>query len=93
MQAQHTDKQLRELARRRVEFRRHLVVYIVTNSMLWIIWWAAGQGYMWPIWPMAGWGIGLIFHYLFEYRSAKFLSEEEEYRKLKERSEQHMAAP
>ena len=78
-----TDNQLHELARKRVEFRRHLVVYFVINAILWTIWFLTGQGYIWPIWPMAGWGIGVIFHYMFEYRSSPFLSEEEEYQKLK----------
>jgi hypothetical protein len=78
-----TDSQLRELARKRVEFRVHLVVYCVTNAALWTIWFFTGQGYLWPVWPMAGWGIGLAFHYMFEYHPASFLSEEEEYKKLK----------
>ena len=78
-----TDNQLHELARKRVEFRRHLVVYFVIISILWMIWFLTGAGYIWPIWPMAGWGIGVIFHYMFEYRSSSFLSEEEEYKKLK----------
>ncbi len=78
-----SDNQLHELARKRVEFRRHLVVYFVIISILWMIWFLTGAGYIWPIWPMAGWGIGVIFHYMFEYRSSSFLSEEEEYKKLK----------
>ena len=79
-----TDAQLRELARKRVDFRRHLVVYFVTNAVLWLIWLVTDQGYAWPVWPMAGWGIGVLFHYIFEYRSSSLLSEEEEYKKLKE---------
>jgi hypothetical protein len=78
-----TDTQLHELARKRVDFRTHLVVYCLTNAALWIIWFFTGQGYVWPVWPMVGWGIGLLFHYMFEYRSPRFLSEEEEYKKLK----------
>ena len=78
-----SENQLHELARKRVEFRRHLVVYFVIISILWMIWFLTGAGYIWPIWPMAGWGIGVIFHYLFEYRSSSFLSEEEEFKKLK----------
>jgi hypothetical protein len=38
---------------------------------------------------MAGWGIGVVFHYLFEYRSSRLLSEEEEYIKLKKQVEEH----
>lgn len=78
-----TDQQLHELARKRVEFRSHLIVYCVINAILWLIWFLTGQGYIWPIWPTAGWGVGLIFHYLFEYRSSRLLSEEEEFQKLK----------
>ena len=83
-----TDMQLRELARKRVAFRAHLITYGVINAAFWIIWFVTGQGYPWPIWPMAGWGIGVIFHYLFDYRPSRFLSEEEEYKKLKKESEE-----
>ena len=78
-----TDTQLHQLARKRVEFRTHLITYCVINGVLWILWWITGEGYPWPVWPMAGWGIGVLFHYLFDYRPSKFLSEEEEYQKLK----------
>lgn len=80
---QMTDTELRDLAKKRVDFRRHLLVYVVFNSSLWLIWWFTGHGYIWPIWPLVGWGVGLMFHYLFEYRPRKYFSEEEEYRKLK----------
>ncbi|HEU4633040.1 MAG TPA: 2TM domain-containing protein [Flavisolibacter sp.] len=78
-----SDKQLHELARRRVEFRTHLFVYVIVNAALWSIWFFTGSRYPWPVWPMAGWGIGLLFHYLFEYRQSSLFSEEEEFEKLK----------
>ena len=81
------DTQLRELARKRVEFRSHLIVYCVINAALWIIWFFTGKGYVWPIWPMAGWGGGLVFHYIFEYRTSRLLSEEEEYERIKKEFE------
>ena len=84
---QMTDTELRDLAKKRVDFRRHLMVYIVFNTSLWLIWWFTGHGYIWPIWPLVGWGVGLLFHYLFEYRPQRFLSEEEEFRKLKRNEE------
>jgi hypothetical protein len=77
------DNQLRELAKKRVDFRRHFAVFCIMNSALWLIWWFSGQGYVWPIWPLAGWGVGLLFHYPFEYRPSKFFSEEDEFKKLK----------
>lgn len=78
-----SDNQLHELARKRVDFRAHLVVYFVVITFLWLIWYFTGQGYPWPVWPMAGWGVGVVFHYLFDYRPSRYLSEEEEYQKLK----------
>ena len=82
-----SDAQLHELAHKRVEFRIHLIVYFIINTVLWIIWFVTSRAYPWPIWPMAGWGIGVLFHYLFDYRPARFLSEEEEYKKLKRKME------
>lgn len=56
----------REQAVRRLkakyEFKVHLIVYLVTNAMLVLIWFVSSMGYFWPIWPIAGWGIGLIMH-------------------------------
>lgn len=83
-----SDSQLHEIARKRVEFRAHLIVYCVVNGALWILWYVTGQGYPWPLWPLIGWGIGLTFHYLFEYRPSRLLSEEEEYQKLKKQVEE-----
>jgi len=87
------DSQLHELARKRVEFRSHLIVYCITNAAFWVIWFLTGSGYPWPIWPLVGWGIGLVFHYLFDYRPTKLLSEEEEYNKLKREIEQKQVLP
>jgi hypothetical protein len=82
------DTQLRELAHKRVEFRTHLVVYIVINTSLWIIWYATGGNYPWPVWPLVGWGIGLFSHYVFDYRSSRIFSEQEEYETLKKQMEE-----
>jgi hypothetical protein len=86
-----TENQLRELARKRVDFRRHLIVYFVVNAALWTIWYFTGDGYLWPIWPMVGWGVGVAFHYMFDYHSSTLLSEEEEFNRLKKHFEEHHA--
>ena len=45
----------------RRSFRRpELVPFIAVNLMLIVIWAATGAGYFWPIWPLLGWGLGLI---------------------------------
>jgi hypothetical protein len=82
-----TESQLKELAHKRVEFRTHLVVYLIINSALWLTWFITGGGYIWPVWPLVGWGVGLLFHYLFEYRTSKLFSEQEEFENLKRQFE------
>lgn len=44
------------------DFRNHVVVYLVINTMLVVIWAATGAGYFWPIWPLLGWGVGLLLN-------------------------------
>ena len=46
--------------RRRSQRRPDLVPFIAVNLLLIVIWAATGAGYFWPIWPLLGWGIGLI---------------------------------
>lgn len=43
-------------------FRNHAFVYCAVNTLLIVIWAASGAGYFWPIWAIAGWGIGLAAH-------------------------------
>ncbi len=66
---------IRRLGAKR-EFRLHLTVYLLVNTMLIIIWAAAGAGYFWPIWPIGGWAIGLAVH-AFAVYGQKPISEED----------------
>jgi len=64
-----SEEELYRLAKKRVEekkgFYTHLAVYICVNIGLVLIWaFAAGGGYPWFFWPLGGWGIGLLFHFL-----------------------------
>lgn len=43
-------------------FKIHLSVYVIVNALLVVIWAVTGTGYFWPIWPLAGWGIGVAIH-------------------------------
>ena len=47
-------------ARRRRRIPPHLVPYVAVNLLLIVIWAATGAGYFWPIWPILGWGLGLL---------------------------------
>lgn len=72
------DLAIRQLQERR-KFRTHLIVYVLVNSLLWLIWGilfaAGGPWFPWPVFPSVGWGIGLAFHASETYRAG--LSEEE----------------
>jgi|WetSurMetagenome_2_1015567.scaffolds.fasta_scaffold105839_1 hypothetical protein len=63
-----SEAEIYQVARKRVEekkgFYTHLASYVVVNAMLVIIWAITNPGYPWFIWPLAGWGIGVIFHFL-----------------------------
>jgi hypothetical protein len=55
------DEAIKRLKAKR-EFWSHLVAYLVVNAMLVGIWAVTGRGYFWPVWPLLGWGVGLILH-------------------------------
>ncbi len=66
-----TEAPLREQAllrlKKKRDFRTHLVAYALVSAVLWMIWGvvlaaADGPWLPWPLFPMAGWGIGLVFH-------------------------------
>ena len=69
MSRQMSEDQIYEEAKKRVEARKaffvHLATYIVVNIVLVMIWaFATRGGYPWFIFPLGGWGIGLLFHAL-----------------------------
>ena len=85
MKEKMSEEQIYEEAKKRVEekkgFRNHLIVYIVVNIMLVLIWWFTGAGFPWFVFPLGGWGIGLLFHglgvYVFSRRSDRQAIERE----------------
>lgn len=53
-------------AKNRVEeikgFYFHLISYIVVNAVLVVINLLTSPEYLWFIWPIIGWGVGLVIH-------------------------------
>ncbi len=60
------EQELRERALKHLKDKRdlkaHLLAYVSVNLLLVAIWFAAGGGFFWPIFPILGWGIGIAFH-------------------------------
>ena len=85
------DERLWKIAKKRAGFKKHLATYIVINGFFWAIWYFTSDGqegkewghnFPWPVWPMIGWGIGLIFDYLGAYHFNKDDLAEKEYERL-----------
>jgi hypothetical protein len=56
-------KKAKERAKAKIGFYLHLATYIIVNLMLIFIWhFATGGGYQWFVWPLMGWGIGVLLH-------------------------------
>jgi hypothetical protein len=56
--------------KKKSELKAHLFAYAVVNALLVVIWAITGTGYFWPIFPMLGWGIGVVFNVWDVYRRA-----------------------
>jgi uncharacterized membrane protein len=58
---------LRERALKRLKDKRdlqaHMLAYLLVNATLIGIWAVVGPAWLfWPVFPLLGWGIGLVFH-------------------------------
>jgi hypothetical protein len=78
------ESQIRSRVRQMREFYTHLVVYIVVNLILVAIWYFTNgiDGFPWFLFPLAGWGIGLFFHWYSVFVEHGFLGKEWEDRKV-----------
>jgi hypothetical protein len=46
----------------RLDLDPRVRTYLAVIALLWVIWLVTGAGYPWPIWPMLGWGVGVLGH-------------------------------
>ena len=61
------DLALRERAVTRLKKRRdfygHILVYLLVNAFLVVIWAVTSPGgFFWPVFPLVGWGIGVVMN-------------------------------
>jgi len=59
-------RKAQEALAQRAAARRHLTAYVLGSSLMITIWLAVGLAtgawYPWPIWPILGWGFGVVHH-------------------------------
>ncbi len=86
-----SDEVLREKARQRAEdkvgFFVHLGVYLTVNAFFWVLWFTTGQGYPWPVFIMAAWGIGVVAHGIGVFAGGSYVERlaEKEFHRMKQR--------
>lgn len=84
-----TDHQVATMAKARVTFKMHAILYVCVNLFLVAIYYVAsngdpvltdgGQGASyWPIWAHLGWGLGLAIHGITTYGPLPSLLQQEE---------------
>jgi len=81
------DRAIKRLKKRR-DFSAHLLVYVLVNAFLVAIWALTNrEGFFWPIYPLAGWGIGVVMNAWDVFHNEEF--DEEQIRREMERLQQH----
>lgn len=90
-----SDEEIVKIAKARVAFKMHALVYVIVNVLFVAIWWLTsstktpgfvdGDDYFWPVWPMLGWGIGLVFHGVGAYGASRSW-EDREIERLREQN-------
>lgn len=56
-------------------FKIHLLAFLLTTPVLWLVWFLTDQTYLWPLWQNAAWAVGVVFHYLgvFVFKSRRII--------------------
>lgn len=77
------EQRIVEQAKRKVGFKIHFTIFIILIPANWIIWYFTDRHYLWPVWPLLGWGLGIFFHYIGVYHADKFFSVNREVAKIR----------
>jgi len=65
-------------------FYEHLTVYLLVNPIVIVVNVMTSPGYLWFIWCLMGWGIGLVLHGLTVFNLPPFFDKNWEERKIRE---------
>ncbi|MBN9389884.1 MAG: 2TM domain-containing protein [Chloroflexi bacterium] len=98
-QYQAAYRQAERRVRAKLGFYWHLASYVLVNGLLIAIYLltgpliSGGAVYPWFIWPMFGWGIGLLFHFLGTFVFSNVSSDENRRRMIEEEMRRMGAYP
>lgn len=76
-------KQARKRVKKKKNFQKALLTYVVVNAFFVVIWALGDGGYFWPVWVIAGWGIGMVFMAWNAYGNSDEVTEADIDRELK----------
>jgi len=66
--SQEEQMEIYKIAQRRVGRRMglyiHVIVFVLVMALLIILNLTFTPNYLWVVWPLGGWGVGLFFHWL-----------------------------
>ena len=90
-----SEEKLKRQAKRRAEqkigFYTHFSVYVMVNLFLILVWFATSDihDFPWFVFPLVGWGIGIVAHFMSAFGATTFVDKltEKEIEKLKEKEE------
>ena len=95
MTNEQKDEILWKTAQKRAAFKYHVLIYFIMNIFFWTIYYISLRtnttlpqdraSIPWPVYPLIGWGIGVLFNYVDVYKSRNSLAEKE-YEKLKNKN-------
>lgn len=70
------DQAIKRLKKRR-DFQAHVLVYVLVNAIVVMIWLLTGaNGFFWPVFLIAFWGIGVVMNGWDVYRGSEFTDEQ-----------------
>ncbi|MCI9844770.1 2TM domain-containing protein [Flavobacterium pectinovorum] len=76
-EAQKKVKQIRE-------FYEHLTVFVLVNPIVIAVNLMTSPGYLWFVWCLMGWGVGVVLHGLKAFEYMPFFDKKWEERKIQE---------
>ena len=82
MTDEQRDRAIEKIRAKRA-FYQHLLVYVLVNLGLVAIWAFGSTGEeFWPIWPILGWGIGIVAHGVSVFAGTRPISEQQIQREI-----------